>query len=323
MMDSPSLNVIFMGTPDFAAMSLQALIDSHHKVVCVYSQPPRPKGRGHKLQKSAVQHLAEQNDIPVFTPISLKSEEAQQEFAMHNADVAVVAAYGLLLPEAVLGAPKYGCLNIHASLLPRWRGASPIQHAIWKGDALSGVTIMQMDKGLDTGAMICNGEVELDAEMTSSKLHDQLAHMGAELTVQVLEDYARNGSVKSQVQDNNHSTYAPLLKKADGYVDWSHKAEEIDRQVRALNPWPGVWAEIQDKRFKILNATIADLEYPKYVGALCGKGASAGTILNHDGLILCGGKTALLLKTIQPEGKKAMDFASAVNGGYLNVDGIT
>lgn len=288
------LNIIFMGTPDFASSALKALIDSAHTVTAVYSQPPRPKGRGHKVQKSPVHMLAEENGINVFTPKSLKSAEAQEEFANHNADIAIVAAYGLLLPVAVLGAPKYGCLNIHGSLLPRWRGASPIQHAIWKGDEKTGVTIMQMDKGLDTGDMILKGECTITAETTAASLHDDLADMGAQLTLQVL---AGDMPPKAEQQDDALSNYAPLLKKSDGHIDWSQTAEEIDRQIRALNPWPGVWGEIQGKRFKILEATPSE---------------------QSPHTIECGRGTHLNISKLQPEGKKAMDLASAINGGYLS-----
>lgn len=321
-MAEASLKVAFMGTPDFAVSALQALIDSPHEVVCVYSQPPRPKGRGHKMQKSPVHNLAEKYNIPVFTPQSLKDKESQQEFVAHEVDVAVVAAYGLILPEAVLDAPRYGCLNVHASLLPRWRGASPIQHAIWKGDNVSGVTIMQMDKGLDTGDMILKGEISLVPDMISTKLHDALSEMGAKLTLAVLDQLLKKGGVKAEKQDDNLSNYAPLLKKEDGQVDWNKPAIEVDRQVRALNPWPGVWAEIQGKRFKILDVSLADVDYPNYAGALCYEGVSPGTVLDKSGLILCGAKTVLTLKSIQPEGKKAMDFTSALNGGYINMDEI-
>ncbi len=287
------LNIIFMGTPDFAAVALQSLIDSPHNVIAAYSQPPRPKGRGHKIQKSPVHQLAETHGISVFTPKSLKSEEAQQEFASHNADIGIVAAYGLLLPQAVLDAPKLGCLNIHASLLPRWRGASPIQHAIWKGDNTTGVTIMQMDKGLDTGDMILKGELPITHETTATSLHDDLAQIGAELTLKVLS----TPPPKAEKQDDALSTYAPLLKKSDGHIDWRQTAQEIDRQIRSLNPWPGVWAEIQGKRFKILKATPSE---------------------QSEHTIECGQGTHIKIMTLQPEGKKPMNLASAINGGYIN-----
>ena len=300
MTDQP-LKIAFMGTPDFAAVALQALIDSDHDVLCVYSQPPRPKGRGHKLQKSPVHLLADEHDISVFTPKSLKSHEAKDEFAAHNIDIAIVAAYGLILPKAVLAAPKHGCLNIHASLLPRWRGASPIQHAIWKGDDVTGVTIMQMDEGLDTGDMIATVEVSLDDDMTAAQLHDVLADKGASLTLEVLNDIE---GISTEAQDNDLSIYAPLLKKLDGVVDWKQSAIEIDRQVRALNPWPGVWAEIGERRFKILETRVSS--------------ATTNT-LRKDGIMPCGSGTALQILKIQPEGKKPMDFSSAVNGGYIEL----
>ncbi len=310
MSDKP-LNVIFMGTPDFAAEALQRLIESDHNIVCVYSQPPRPKGRGHKVQLSPVHALAEQHNIPVYTPKTLKTEEAQQEFTSHEADIAIVAAYGLLLPKAVLDAPKYGCLNIHASLLPRWRGASPIQHAIWKGDRESGVTIMQMDEGLDTGPMIAKSQVILRDDMTASDLHDILAREGATLVLEVLDRLVENGVLHAQHQDDGFSIYAPLLKKADGIIDWECNAIEIDRQIRALNPWPGVWGEIGGKRFKILKAS------PKVM--VCD--GACGQILDKDGHVICGGDSTLQILELQPEGKKSMDFKSALNGGYIDLSG--
>ncbi|MGH1404152.1 MAG: methionyl-tRNA formyltransferase [Alphaproteobacteria bacterium] len=314
------LRIAFMGTPDFAAVSLQALIESEHEVVCVYSQPPRPKGRGHKVQLSAVHALAEKHDIPVFTPKTLKTAEAQQEFLGHDIDVAVVAAYGLILPKAVLDGPKYGCLNIHGSLLPRWRGASPIQRAIWAGDEKSGITIMQMDEGLDTGDMIAKSEISILPKMTSSMLHDDLAKMGAQLSLDVLDNLSEAGNVAAQKQNDEQATYAHLLKKSDGLIDWNSTAVEIDRQVRALDAWPGVWAEIQGQRFKIRDVSLADVDYPNYAGALCDEGLKPGAVLNKDGLMLCGVKTVLKIKMLQPEGKKAMDFQSALNGGYIDVD---
>ncbi len=316
------LRIAFMGTPDFAAQALRALCDSHHDIVCVYSQPPRPKGRGHKVQKSPVHELAETHGIPVFTPKSLKDTDAQEQFAAHKADIAIVAAYGLLLPLEILNAPKHGCLNIHGSLLPRWRGASPIQRAIWEGDEASGITIMQMDKGLDTGDMIAKSEIALGADMTAAMLHDALADMGADLMSDVLARLVADGSLSAEKQDDALATYAHLLKKSDGVVDWEQGALQIDKQIRALNPWPGVWAEIQGKRFKILSADLADVDYPNYAGAFCAEGLLPGAVLNKDGLMLCGLKTVLKLTKIQPEGKKAMDFASALNGGYIDAEKI-
>lgn len=304
-----------MGTPDFSVQALQALIDSPHEVRAVYSQPPRPKGRGHKVQKSPVHELAEAHDIPVYTPKTLKNEQEQEHFAALGADVCIVAAYGLLLPEAVLKAPRFGCLNIHASLLPRWRGASPIQHAIWKGDEKSGATIMQMEMGLDTGAMIIKDEVRISQTTTTSQLHDDLAIMGARLALDVLGRLATDGSVQAQVQDDDMSTYAHLLKKEDGRVQWIQNADEIDRQVRALNPWPGVWTSAQEgKRFKVLEAHCPRAPYPTQ--------EALGTVLNKSGEVMCSDGSVLKITKIQPEGKKPMDFASILNGNYLSVGDI-
>ncbi|MGH1456505.1 MAG: methionyl-tRNA formyltransferase [Alphaproteobacteria bacterium] len=307
-----ALRIIFMGTPDFAAQALHALIDSNHDVIAAYSQPPRPKGRGHQVQKSAVHELAEKNNIPIYTPKSLKSEQAQEEFSALNADIAIVAAYGLLLPKTILDAPKFGCLNIHGSLLPRWRGASPIQRAIWAGDEKSGVTIMQMDEGLDTGDMIAKSEVFLDENITTPRLHDELAELGAKLTVQVLDQIVSGETPSAQKQDDASATYASLLKKSDGQIDWSQSATEIDRQIRALNPWPGVVADIQNKRFKVLKSAVSHAK-PQHE-------TQQGCVLDKVGHVVCGANTVLKIETIQPEGKKPMDFASALNGGYIKID---
>ncbi len=314
-MSQEALKVVFMGTPDFAVQALQALINSPHEVCAVYSRAPKPKGRGHKVQKSPVHDLAESHDIPVYTPKTLKNEEEQEHFAALKADVAIVAAYGLLLPEAVLDAPRFGCLNIHASLLPRWRGASPIHHSIWKGDDKSGVTIMQMDKGMDTGAMISMNEIRLNAKTTVTQLHDDLADIGARLVLDVLEHLTTDGSVQAQVQDDELSTYAPLLKKEDGRVHWTQISDEIDRQVRALNPWPGVWAIGKDgKRFKVLEAHCPKTLYPTQ--------EKLGTVLNKNGEVMCSDGSVIKITKIQPEGKKPMDFASALNGNYLSVGDV-
>lgn len=303
------LRIGFMGTPDFAVPALQALCESEHDVVCVYSQPPRPKGRGHQVQKSPVHTFADEQGIPVLTPINFKSEEARAEFAAHNLDVAVVAAYGLILPEAVLNAPSYGCLNIHASLLPRWRGAAPIQYAIWKGDTETGVTIMQMEKGLDTGPMIAKEALPITQETTAPDLHDDLSALGAQMIAQTVEILAQDGKLEAEPQDDALSTYASMLKKTDGIIDWSQTAQEIDRQIRSLNPWPGVWANMQDKRLKILAA------HPSAEIAT----GQPGQILDKAGRVSSGKGTVLKLLTVQPEGKKPMDFAAVLNGGYLTV----
>lgn len=296
------LKIIFMGTPDFAVPALQALIGSRHEVIAVYSQPPRPKGRGQKVVPSPVHELAAHHKIPVYTPVSLKTPEAKAEFQNLGADVAVVAAYGLILPEAVLNAPRYGCLNIHASLLPRWRGAAPIQYAIWQGDNTSGVTIMRMEKGLDTGPMIAKTETPITPETTCQTLHDQLAANGGELLLEVLADIE---NITTVAQDESASTYASMLTKEDGRIEWNKTAAEIDRQIRALNPWPGTFTD----EFKIKEARLTDEKTDK----------SPGTFLDKKGHIACGRGSVLQILKLQPAGKNPMDFASALNGGYVTL----
>lgn len=303
-----TLRIIFMGTPDFAVPALAALHESSHEVVCVYTQPPRPKGRGQKLQGSPVHEYADVQGIAVRTPQSLKGAPEQAEFAALKADVAVVAAYGLILPRAVLAAPRYGCLNIHASLLPRWRGASPIQRAIWMGDEKTGVTIMQMDEGLDTGGMIAKRAVVLTEKTTASSLHDELCGMGGTMILDVMDRLAAGEILEPEPQDNAQSVYAPLLTKEDGRIDWSKCAQEIDRQVRALNPWPGTFTGL----FKIKSAVAGCVQTD----------CLPGTILDKAGHVACGGGTVLRLLQIQPAGKSAMDFMSALNGGYVAIGDV-
>lgn len=296
------LRIVFMGTPHFAVPALETLLQAGHDVVAVYTQPPRPAGRGQNLQKSAVQDCAEKHGLPVHTPNTLKTPDAQAGFAALEADVAVVAAYGLILPGPVLAAPRYGCINIHASLLPRWRGASPIQHAIWKGDAQTGITIMQMNAGLDTGDMLRKEAVEITPQTTCPALHDTLSAMGGRMIRDVL---ARIDDLTPEAQDDAASCYAPMLKKEDGRIDWRAPAVEIDRQIRALNPWPGTFTMGGGKRIKILAAELDE--------AIAGP---PGRLLDRDGRIACGRGGLRLLK-IQPEGARAMDVPAAVNGGAL------
>jgi methionyl-tRNA formyltransferase len=307
------LRVVFMGTPDFAVPALQAIIDAGHEVLAVYTQPPRPKGRGQQVQISPVQTLAERHGIPVRHPKSLKKDaEAQVAFAALDADIAVVAAYGLILPKAVLDAPRHGCLNIHASALPRWRGASPIQHAILAGDAVSGVTIMRMEEGLDTGPMLLKREVSLHAQTTARSLHDELSALGSALVIEVLSHLAAKENLpEADIQDDKLATYAPLLTKEDGRVDWTKSVTSIDRQIRALNPWPGTWTVASGKRLKILEAEVTDKEFIQ----------APGTVVDRIGHIACG-DTGLRLIKIQPENAKPMDLAAALNGHYLAVDSI-
>lgn len=306
-----TLRIGFMGTPDFSAPVLKALHENtSHDIVCAYSQPPRPKGRGKKVQSSPVHIYAEQNDIPVFTPTSLKTEDEQTLFKNHNLDVAIVVAYGLILPKPILNAPKYGCINIHASLLPRWRGASPIQQAIWASDRETGVSIMQMDEGLDTGPVISMQSLPITQDTNAATLHDALSDLGAQMIIETVNTLAEKQTLESTPQDDANTIYAPLLKKEDGQINWSQTAQQIDCQIRALNPWPGVRCSYNEKPIKILSAEPVSNT----------TNAPAGTILNRDGHIACGQNTILKITKIQPHNAKAMDFISAINGGHIDIE---
>jgi methionyl-tRNA formyltransferase len=302
------MRIVYMGTPDFAVPPLRALIDAGHQLVCVYSQPPRPAGRGQREQISPVHEEAVRRGIPVRTPVSLRSEGAQKDFAALKADVGVVAAYGLILPKAVLAAAPYGCVNIHASLLPRWRGAAPIQRAILAGDAETGITIMQMDEGLDTGPMLMQAKRAIGASTTAQDLHDSLAVLGAETVVAALAKL-QPGLLKATPQPTNGVTYAPKLTRDEGRLDWKRPALELERQVRAFTPWPGAWFEHAGERFKVLAATIAE-----------GKG-TPGTALDDRLTVACG-EGALAIARLQRAGKDAMD-ADALLRGYPIARGTT
>ncbi|MHB1949086.1 MAG: methionyl-tRNA formyltransferase [Gammaproteobacteria bacterium] len=243
------LNIIFAGTPEFAATSLQALIQSPHNIIAVYTQPDRPAGRGRKLTASPVKELALQHNIPVFQPQTLRDEEEQKKLASLNADLMVVVAYGLILPKAVLSAPTLGCINVHASLLPRWRGAAPIQRAILAGDTKTGVTIMQMDEGLDTGAMLYKVECPIHPDDTSETLHDRLANLGGDALLHTLDHLS---DITPVMQDNAAATYAHKIKKEEAQLDLDSSAEELARKVRAFNPWPVAYYELKKK-----NATMS------------------------------------------------------------------
>jgi methionyl-tRNA formyltransferase len=304
---SKILRIAFMGTPDFSVPALKALIASKHKIVCVYSQPPRPKGRGQQVQPSPVHEAAKAAGIEVRTPLNFKKDADIAAFMALELDVAIVAAYGLILPKPILDAPVHGCLNIHASLLPRWRGAAPIQRAIMAGDTETGITIMQMDIGLDTGAMIRKKTVMIRKTTTSQSLHDILSAIGSSMIGDVLEELSIKGELKATPQPDEGFTYAKMLKKDEGRIDWNRTADEIDRQIRALNPWPGTWAEdSKGRRLKIIEALI----YPET------HADDAGSILD-DGIVVCGNGTTLKLQTVQPENKKPMTSGDAVRGGYI------
>ncbi len=296
------MRLVFMGTPDFAVPALDALIAAGQEVVCVYSQPPRPAGRGHKKRRSPVHAFADGRGIKVRTPANLRDADAQLAFAALDADIAVVAAYGLILPKAILEVPKHGCLNIHGSLLPRWRGAAPIQRALLAGDAETGVTIMQMDEGLDTGGMIRKGVVPICPETTASELHDAIAELGGKLIVEVLA----SGDWTPQPQPEEGATYATKLTREEGRIDWVASAAEIERKVRALNPWPGVWYEHYGDRIRVLAASIAD-----------GMG-NPGEVIARPLVVACG-DGALSLETVQRAGRSAMAVEDFVRGTPVSV----
>ncbi len=295
------MRIAFMGTPDFAAVALRALVDTGHDVACVYCQPPRPAGRGQAVRLSPVHAAAESLGLPVRTPARLRRgspdwERHWAEFAELNLDIAVVAAYGLILPQQMLDMPKRGCLNIHASLLPRWRGAAPIQAAILAGDTESGVTIMQMDAGLDTGAMLLRGAVPITAETTASTLHDALADLGASL---VLRAVAENPEPEPQPMEG--ATYAPKLSRDDGRLDWTQDTAAIDRRVRALNPWPGTFTLWNDQPLKVLSIM------PTF-----GNGVP-GSVLDSL-LTVATGDGAVRITRLQAPGRPAMTAAAFLNG---------
>ncbi len=291
------MRIAFMGSPDFAVPALQALVTAGHDVVAVYCQPPRPAGRGQAVRKSAVQVAAEALGLPVRTPARLRRDEAAHAaFAALDLDIAVVAAYGLILPEAMLVAPRRGCLNIHASLLPRWRGAAPIQAALLAGDRETGVTIMQMDAGLDTGAMLLRGTVPIGPTTTATDLHDALATMGAALILQALDTQPT-----PIVQPEDGATYAAKLSRDDGRIDWHQDAARLDRQIRALNPWPGTFTSLDGVVLKVLAASLAP-----------GTGAP-GMVIDADLIIACG-QGALRLIRVQAPGRAAMAADAFLRG---------
>jgi len=294
------MKLVFMGTPDFAVAILDSLLSAGHEIVAVYSQPPRPAGRGHKEQPSPVHAFAAARGLPVRTPLTLRSPEEQAAFAALKADAAIVAAYGLILPQAVLDAPQHGCLNVHASLLPRWRGAAPIQRAILAGDADSGVTIMQMEAGLDTGPILLMRSLPLPPDVTAPWLHDRLAELGAGMILEALEKLT-DGTLVAQSQPEEGAVYAAKLTRDEARIDWSRPARQIERQVRALNPWPGVWFDLGGERVKVLSAEVTT-----------GRG-QPGTVLD-DGLAIACGEGSLRPLKVQRAGKAPMETAEMLRG---------
>ncbi|WP_100912358.1 methionyl-tRNA formyltransferase [Pseudoalteromonas spongiae] len=300
---SKPLRIIFAGTPDFAAQHLDALIKSHHDVIAVYSQPDRPAGRGKKLKASEVKQLALTHDIPVYQPENFKSDEAKQQLADLNADIMVVVAYGLLLPKVVLETPNLGCINVHGSILPRWRGAAPIQRAIWAGDAETGVTIMQMDEGLDTGDMISIATCPIEAADTSASLYSKLAELGPTALVDTLATIA-DGTATPEKQNDELANYAKKLSKDEANIDWHMPAQQIERNIRAFNPWPICFTQMQGNTVKI------------YAAELVEKTGNPGEILAADktGITVATTEGALKITQLQPQGKKPMSAQDFLNG---------
>jgi methionyl-tRNA formyltransferase len=299
------LDLIFMGTPEFAAVILAALIDAGHRVPVVYTQPPRPAGRGHRLQPSPVQTLALSHGIHVRCPATLRDPAAQAEFTATPADAAVVAAYGLILPAAVLEAPRLGCLNVHASLLPRWRGAAPIQRALLMGDSETGITIMQMDEGLDTGPILLEEATPIEPDITAGRLSDRLAQLGARLILEALDGVAR-GTLVARPQPSTGVTYAAKLRREEAALDWRHDATALDRQVRAFDPWPGAFFTARGERIRVLRAAVD----PEPIAA------TPGTVIDGSLLVRCG-EGALRPLILQRPGRSALDTAAFLRGFAL------
>lgn len=291
------MRIIFMGTPEFAVPALTALHEAGHEIACVYTQPPRPAGRGKQLRPSPVALEAERLGVPVRWPVSLRNAEAQAEFAALQADMAVVAAYGLILPQAVLDAPKHGCLNIHASLLPRWRGAAPIHRAVMAGDEVTGVTIMQMEAGLDTGPMLHKVSVPVGRK-TTGELFAELGAVGAAAMVEVLANLA---AFPPEVQDDSAAIYAPKIDKAEAKIDWAQPAETVERLVRGLAPFPGAWFELGEERVKLLLAEVVE-----------GTGAP-GSVLDENFTVACGSGAILPLR-LQRAGKPVLERGDFLRG---------
>lgn len=297
--------IAFMGTPDFAVPILTSLLKAGYNVVAVYTQPPRPVGRGHSVSSSPVQELAQLHNIPAFTPESLKTEEVQAQWESLSLDVAIVAAYGLILPKAILEAPRWGCLNVHASLLPRWRGAAPIHRAILSGDTQTGVTIMKMEVGLDTGDVLLMKETPISHTTTAPHLQKVLSYLGAEALLEALPSYLA-GTLQLVPQPQVGATYAEKLSKSEGPLDWALPAPLLERKIRALNPWPGTWFDIGNDRIKVLDAVVVPLPSPH----------PPGTIVDDQLTIACG-EQALRLLVVQRVGKAPLDVDAFLRGYEL------
>lgn len=304
------MRIIFAGTPDFAATNLEALLTAGHEVIAVYTQPDRPAGRGRKLKPSAVKELALKHNIPVFQPLSLKDAEAQQTLNELNADLMIVVAYGLLLPPVVLNMPRLGCINVHASLLPRWRGAAPIQRALLAGDAATGVTLMQMDAGLDTGAMLLKTHCPITSTDTSASLHDKLAEQGGAVLLELLPLLAK-GEITAEAQDEAEATYAAKLTKEEAQLNWQLSAEELDRAVRGYNPWPVAWFKDGEEVIRVWQA-----EAVSAPDALPENSTKPGTLVEvtKDALVIACGQGYLKITRLQLAGRPQMQVSDLLNG---------
>lgn len=299
------MKLIFAGTPEFAVPTLQTLLDSQHEVVAAYTQPDRPAGRGRSVRASPIKILAEQQGVPVIQPQTLKDELAAAELKGLHADLMVVVAYGLILPVNILEIPRFGCLNVHASLLPRWRGAAPIQRSILAGDTETGITIMQMDVGLDTGDMLKRETVRIMDETTAQELHDELASLGADALLQVVEALDRGEPPEPEQQDDTLATYAEKLNKQEAQINWNLPSREIMRQVKAFNPWPVSFTRQSGKTLRVWDACLSQAS----------KNAQPGTLINieDDQPVIACGSGALKLLEVQPEGKKRMPAKAYMN----------
>ena len=302
------MKIIYMGTPDFAVLPLKALYEAGHEIVLVVTQPDKPKGRGHKLTPPPVKEFAVSKNIPVYQPESAKNDESYEYLKSFDADIFIVAAYGQILPQRVLNIPKYGCINIHASLLPKYRGAAPIQWCIINGETVTGVTTMQMNAGLDTGDMLIKEEVKIDDTDTGETLHDKLAIAGVNAILKTLKQI-ENGTLKAEKQDDSRSCYAPMIDKTTGYIDFSKSAKEIYNLIRALNSYPYASTTYSGTRFKVIGAKALDND-------LC---AECGEIVDvsKDGILVACKKGSLLITDVQFEGKKKMPVSEFIKGNEI------
>ncbi len=300
-----TLRIVFMGTPDFAVPTLTEIVGAGHEVVAVYSQPPRPAGRGMAERRSPVHEAADRFALPVLTPRTLKDEGAQAVFAAHDADAAVVVAYGLILPGPILEATAHGCLNLHASLLPRWRGAAPIQRAIMAGDGETGVAVMRMEEGLDTGPVCMEERLSIGADMTAGELHDRLARIGAGLMARALAALSRD-SLDCRAQAEAGVTYAKKIDKAETRIDWARPAQAVHDHIRGLSPFPGAWFDLSGERVKVLRSQCMDRDVTE----------APGTLIDEEGIVACMGGAVRLVE-IQRPGRQQMSYAQFARGARL------